>query len=427
MTGTILLLALLGFLLLLTKQYLLRGTEIRRIRLLGGECEPLAAGAPRFLDLYSILTGTNVSDGTRIELLLNGEEFFPRLWHDLREAQSLIALQVFWYRPGRLADQLREILIERSRAGVRVLVLLDYFGARGMDDYYVESLTSAGVEVAVYRPLRWSTLYKVQQRSHVRAVIVDARVGYTGGFGIDDRWSGDGRHPLQWRDTHVRLEGRAVGLLGAAFLTNWAEATGDLLVGSGIAYREAEGGPSASMAGITFSSPSLGSTTAERAFFLSICSARRRLYVTNAYFVPDAHLRSLLQEIARHGVDVRILTPGANTDRKSAYYAGRAYYEELLRAGVRIYEYRPTMVHAKTMVVDGVWSLVGTMNFDTRSMALNEEVSLVVSDERFGARLEEIFLADLTQAREVTLADLRERSGADRLKEQLALLVAPLL
>jgi cardiolipin synthase len=427
MIGTVLLLALLGFLLLVTKQYLLRGTEIRRVRPLGHESGPPAAGEPRFLDVYSILTETQISGGSRVELLLEGDELFPRLWHDLRSARRLIAIQVFWYRPGRLADQLREILVERARAGVRVLVLLDYFGAHGLSDRYVESLASAGIEVGVYRPLRWSTLYKVQQRSHVRAVVVDTRIGYTGGFGIDDRWSGDGRHSGQWRDTHVRLEGHIVDLLASAFAINWAEATGDLLVGGDIVSTRGEAESNVARAGITFASPSLGSTTAERAFFLSISGARRRLYVTNAYFVPDAHLRALLRETAARGVDVRILTPGGNTDRKSAYYAGRAHYEELLRAGVRIYEYGPTMVHAKTMVVDGVWSLVGTINFDTRSMALNEEVSLVVSDERFGARLEEVFLADLAYAREVTLPALRERSGADRLKERLAQLVAPLL
>jgi cardiolipin synthase len=400
MIGTLFLVALLCFLLLLTKQYVLRGTAIRRIRALEGEAGPPAAGTAPFLDLYSILTETQLSEGSRAELLLNGDELFPRLWDDLRRAEHSIAFQVFWVRPGSLADQLRDILAERARAGVRVRVLLDYFGAYGLGERYVESLTSSGVEVAVYRPLRWGTLYKVQQRSHVRAVVVDTRIGYTGGFGIDDRWRGDGRHPDHWRDTHVRVEGRVAALLQAAFVTNWAEATGDLLLGSYAAPPGEGPGSSVAVAGITFASPSLGSTTAGRAFFLSIACAGQRLYVTNAYFVPD---------------------------RKSAYYAGRAHYEELLRAGVRIYEYGPTMVHAKTMVVDGVWSLVGTINFDTRSMALNEEVSLVVSDERFGARLEEVFLADLAHAGEVTLAAVRARSAVDRLKERAAQLVAPLL
>ncbi|MEW5929028.1 MAG: phospholipase D-like domain-containing protein [Gemmatimonadota bacterium] len=427
MVSTILLLSLVGFLLMLTRQYLLRGTAVREIRLLGEQPEPLSAGTPLFLERYSILTGTRFSDATAVELLCDGDGLFPRLFADLRAARRLITLQIFWFRPGRLADRLRDVLAERARAGVRVLVLLDYFGARGLGDGYVRSLRAAGVEVATYRPLRWGTLFKVQQRSHVRAVVVDGRVGYTGGFGIDDRWAGDGRHPGQWRDTHVRVAGPEVDLLQCAFVTNWAEATGELLLGGDI-FSLGEGGDgSVRAAGITFSSPSLGSTTAERTFFLSIAGARRRLYMTNAYFVPDANLRALLREVAGRGVDVRVLTPGLNTDRPSAYYAGRAHYEALLDAGVRIYEYGPTMVHAKTLVVDGAWSLVGTMNFDTRSMALNEEVSLAVADERFAARLEALFLDDLEYAREVTAEALRDRSGVERFKERLAQLVAPVL
>ncbi|HEV2149360.1 MAG TPA: phospholipase D-like domain-containing protein [Longimicrobiaceae bacterium] len=431
MISTILLLSLLGFLLLLTKQYLMQGTAIREIRLLGEDPEEVRAGTPLFLERYSDLTGTRFSDSARVELLCNGDELFPRLFADLRAARRLIALQIFWYKPGKLADVLHDVLAERARAGVRVLVLLDYFGSYGLGEDYVRSLTAAGVEVAVYRPLRWETLYKVQQRSHVRAVVVDGCVGYTGGFGIDDDWSGDGRHPGQWRDTHVRVEGPVVDRLQGAFVTNWAEATGDLLLGGGIFAREGggDGGGDADVrrAGITFCSPSLGSTTAERAFVLTIAGARQRLYVTNAYFVPDENLRGLLCEAAGRGVDVRVLTPGLNTDRRSAYYAGRAHYEELLDAGVRIYEYEPTMVHAKTMVVDGAWSLVGTINFDTRSMALNEEVALAVADERFAARLEAVFLADLRHAKEVSAESLRGRSVFERMKERAALLVAPLL
>ena len=290
----------------------------------------------------------------------------------------------------------------------------------------MQDLRKAGVEVAVFRPLRLKTLYKVQQRMHVRSIVIDGRVGYTGGFAIDDRWLGDGRHANQWRDTNVRLQGPVVTQLQVAFSANWAEATGELLMGETLFPLDAtlDGGQEA---GIMQGSPSLGSTNAERLFVLFIAAARQRLYITNAYFVPGEDFRSLLIKTAQRGVDVRVLTPGSNTDQPLAWYAGRAHYADLLEAGVRIYEYRPTMVHAKTFIVDGLWATVGTFNFDNRSLKLNEEVALVVREAAFCKQLETIFLEDLDYADEVSLEAVRQRTRRERLKEQGARLLAPLL
>jgi cardiolipin synthase A/B len=347
---------------------------------------------------------------------------------DLHGARRLITFHVFWFKPGGVAERVREILVERARAGVEVLFLLDAFGSWGLPRGYVESLRTAGVEVAFYRPFHWKTLYKAQQRMHIRAVIVDGHVAFTGGFGIDDGWQGDGRHPGQWRDTNVRVEGPVVDQLQAAFVTNWAEATGDLLLGDRVfSVDDRIAGGDTQHAGVLYSAPSLGSTNAERLFLVSIAAAQQRLYITNAYFVPNRDLRRLLIEAADRGVDVRVLTPGRNTDRRSTWYAGRSHYEELMRGGVKLYEYRPTMVHAKTFVVDGVWSCIGTLNFDNRSMMLNDEVALMVHDRAVGAQLEALYIDDLRYADEVDLGRFGERAWTERWRERAAAVMAPIL
>lgn len=421
----LLLLLLIGALLYLIGAYLWRDTPLRRVRVRGAE-QQVDAGSARVRRAFEVLTGSGLESGNRVEVLANGDELFPRLLEDLHAAERLITWQVFWFKPGNLAQQIGEALAERARAGVEVLVLLDYFGARGIGDQYVEDLRNSGVDVRIYRPLQWKALYKVPHRSHVRSVVIDGRIGYTGGFGIDDRWLGDGRRAGQWRDTHVRIEGPAVDRLQAPFVANWAECSGELLLGEGV-LEAGNGGAGEQAAAAMYCSPSLGSTTAERFLALTIVSARRTLYITSAYFVPSRGFRGLLADAADRGVDVRVLTPGGHTDQPFAWYAGRAHYEELLDAGVRIYEYAPTMVHAKTIVADGAWVSIGSVNFDNRSLKLNDEVALVVQDERLGRAMQDLFLRDLEMSREVALDEFRQRSRRARVKEHAALLAAPLL
>lgn len=407
--------------------FLTRGTPIERVRLADEENDPLVAGDPLFCETFSVLTNTTLTRTNAIDLLFNGDGTYEPLLEALASAQRLITWHVFWFRPGTLADRVHDVLCERARAGVTVLVLLDYYGSHPLQKEYVDSLRSAGARVEWFRDLRWNTLYKVQQRSHMRTVVIDSRVGFTGGFGIDDRWLGDGRHEHQWRDTSVRVRGPIVRQLQAAFIADWAEATGELLAGDEVLALGNHSDAGDHLAGIMYAAPSLGSTNAERFFALSICGARERLYITNPYFIPDDDFRRFLAQAVSRGVDVRVLTPGRNTDKPSTWHAARAHYEELLESGVRIYEYRPTMVHAKTVVVDGVWASTGTINFDNRSMALNDEVALVTRDARIAGRLEEAFLEDLEYADEVTLPALRNRSWHYRIRERLALLLVRVL
>jgi cardiolipin synthase len=258
--------------------------------------------------------------------------------------------------------------------------------------------------------------------------VVDGRIGYTGGFGLADYWLGDGLHEEQWRESNVRFEGPAVMQLQSAFASAWAEATGELLTGDiffpSHGFEELPGGV---QAGLLFTAPTTGSTPAERFLALSVVSAHKSLYITNSYFVPDDDFRRLLERVARRGVDVRILTVSTKTDVKTTWYAGRYWYEDLLSAGIRIYEYQPTMIHSKTIVVDGLWSSVGSMNFDNRSLAFNNESNLVVLDRKFGGEMDSAFFNDLRHSKEITIAEFQKRSVWERLLEIGAVTLSRLL
>jgi cardiolipin synthase len=349
---------------------------------------------------------------------------YERLWADLRSAQRSITLQLYYGAPGRMAETLSQILLERARAGVRVLVLYDAFGTVDIPADQRDALRAGGVSVEAFRPLRLSTLHLAQNRSHVRGIVIDSRIGWTGGFGIDDKWFGDGRTSGSWRETNVRFEGPAVRQLQAAFTAAWVEATGVLFTGRATLDPQENG---VTAAGLLYTSPTLGSTQAERFYALSIAGARKTLYISNSYFAPDRNFVDLLAASAKRGVDVRILTAGSRTDVNVVRLAGRASYETLLKAGVRIYEWQPTTLHAKTFVVDGEWSTIGSMNFDNRSMALNDEATLMVLDATIGKQMDHIFLDDLKSAEEVTIAAFRRRSWFQRLREWGANLLTRML
>jgi cardiolipin synthase len=273
------------------------------------------------------------------------------------------------------------------------------------------------VKVSDLRPLRWYGLHNVTDRSHVRVVVVDGRVGYTGGFGLADYWLGDGKSKDQWRESNVRFQGPAVRELQAAFAAAWVEATGELIVDSTYFPAPASLASGASVAGVLFTGTTTGSTPAERFLALTISGATKTLYISNSYFVPDDDFRELLVAASKRGVDVRILTVSKETDIRTTWYAGRARYEELLAGGVRVWEYQPTMMHAKTIVADGAWSTIGSMNFDNRSLAFNNESNLVIWDREVGARLDSVYIDDLTRSREITLAEFKKRPITVRMVE----------
>jgi cardiolipin synthase len=403
--------ALIGFL------HVTRGTAVRHVRGVAADGIPIGVSEPEFPLMATMATGAWLAAGNRVEVTQDGDGTFPRLWHDLRSARQSISLQLYYGAPGRMADTLADILQERARAGVRVVVLYDAFGTVDIPTAHRDALRSAGIVVQPFRPIRLSTLHLAQNRSHVRGIVIDSRVGWTGGFGIDDKWLGDGRSNGSWRETNVRFEGPAVRQLQAAFAAAWVEATGVMFTGRATVEQLPDG---AAAAGLLYTTPTLGSTAAERFFALSIGAARKTLYITNAYFAPDRNFVDLLTAAARRGVDVRILTAGARTDVNVVRLAGRATYETLLGSGVRVYEWQPTTLHAKTFVVDGIWSTIGSMNFDNRSMALNDESNLMVLDRTVGDEMNRIFLDDLQQAREISIETFRARSWFQRIAERSA-------
>jgi cardiolipin synthase A/B len=394
-----------------------RGTPLRRVAY-DARTRPPAVADSSFRDLMSLLSATAIQPGHRIEQLLNGNGTYPRLWADLRAAQRSITVQMYFTKPGKLADSLSSVLSERARAGVRVLLLLDAFGSQSMKKQWADDLRTAGVEVRLLRKLRWYSLHNAGDRSHARVVVVDGRVGYTGGFGIADYWLGNGRSKDQWRDSNVRFEGPAVAELQAAFAAAWVEATGILLVDDRFfPRRESQQASGSALAGLLYTTPTTGSTIAERFLALTLAGATKTLFITNSYFVPDDDFRDLLIATAKRGVDVRVLTANKETDVRMTWYAGRARYPELLAGGVKIYEYQPTALHAKTIVADGIWGTIGSMNFDNRSLAFNNETNLVVWDRAFGALMDSTYIDDLRRSRQITLDQVKRRPWTERLVE----------
>ena len=400
--------------------HIIRGPLVRNVvaGVTGTLRSPDATEFPRIVEL---LTGAVLVPGNHADVLANGDGTFGRLWHDLRTARRSITVQMYYVGRGRVLTEAVTILAERARSGVDVFFLYDAFGAQDMPRSLLDTLRAAGVRTAEFRPLRWYALDRASHRSHVRGIVIDGTVAYTGGFGLDDKWLGGGRSVGEWRETNVRFTGPTAFRLQGVFVAKWAEAVGELLGGDRLfpSGAPAETVPNASgfEGALLYSPPLTGSTTAERLLALSIASARRRLYITNAYFIPERDFVQLLAGAARRGVDVRILTNGPATDVQSTRLSGRSRYDALLSAGVRIWEYRPTTIHSKTLVVDGLWSAIATLNFDNRSLAYNNEVAFLARDQRVGAVLDSMFREDLRFADEIRLETFRRRPWTARVLE----------
>ena len=409
-------LALIGFL------HLTRGTAVRHVRGVIRRNRRSLWATPEFPLMATMATGAWLAPGNRVEVLLNGDGTYPRLWEDLRSAKQSITLQLSYGAragwPTRSADSDRA-----SQSGCARPRSLRCLRDRGHPARHRDALRAGGIVVEPFRPIRLSTLHLAQNRSHVRGIVIDSRVGWTGGFGIDDKWFGDGRTNGSWRETNVRFEGPAVRQLQAAFVAAWVEATGVMLTGHATLSPQENG---VAAAGLLHTLPRSEAP-------LQNDSSRfhrwrpKALYITNSYFAPERSFIDLLAAAAKRGVDVRILTAGPRTDVNIVRNAGRAWYGTLLDAGVRVFEWQPSTLHAKTFVADGQWSTIGSMNFDNRSMALNDESTLMILDPTIGRQMDQIFLDDLRHAEEITLTTFQQRSWWARLTERAANFVMRLL
>jgi cardiolipin synthase A/B len=308
--------------------------------------------------------------------------------------------------------------MERARAGVEVRMLLDGFGSWRLKRRHRQELEAAGVKLERFRPLAVRNLVRIYRRTHRRAIVIDGRIGFTGGAAISKKWVGDTRSPHEWRDSMTRVTGPLVNGVQSAFATNWIYCCGEAIAGPRFypVHDRGEGPCGVSVV----SSPSDAMQPIRLLFWLSFANARRRLWISNSYFIPDPHLRDAVKERARAGVDVRIVVPGNHTDAIPVQLAGKSYYQELLEAGVRIFEYQPSMMHAKTVMVDDAWSVVGSANMDERSMELNEENVLGIADREVARSITEGVERDIERSREVRLEDWSKRPWWQRGLETIA-------
>jgi cardiolipin synthase len=356
---------------------------------------------PGFLRAAEALTAAPISTGSEVQLLINGDRIFPCYLETIRQAQKTVCLLTYVYWRGDIAVEVADALCERARAGVEVNVIIDAIGGIKIDRALVKQMNEAGVRLVRFRPPKPYAARRVANRTHRKILVADGRVGLTGGVGIAEEWTGDAGDPDHWRDTHVRVEGPVVRGLFGAFAENWLEATGDVLVGDGY-LPDLDDIDGAGPMMVVRSSAGVGHTNVEALYYLAIAAARKTLDLTAAYFVPRPAFTEALQAAAERGVQVRVLVPGANIDKPPVRVAGRVSYEALLESGVKLFEYEPTMLHAKSMVVDGAWSSVGSVNFDNRSFQLHDEATLCVLSEAFAGELTQQFEEDLTKSDAIT-------------------------
>lgn len=366
--------------------------------------------------------------GGTARLLDNGVEIFPALLKALSGAERSINFMVYIWEPGRVSDRIFDVLLERQRAGVEVRLMLDGMGGRTAPEDRLEALRAAGGKVQWFHPLRFGRLLRFHKRNHRRAIVIDGTVGFTGGAAVGDRWLGDADDAEHWRDQMVEVHGCLAANLQSGFTQLWANVCGEVLVGDAFYppedEREEGAGEELSRHVHVLSSPAEASHPLRTFFWVSFACARERIWLASPYFVPDEGTRAVLVERARAGVDVRLLLPGEETDAGAVRRAGHSYYRKLLEAGVRIFEYRPTMMHAKSLVIDGKWSVVGSANMDIRSKELNQESVIGMLDRGFGAQLERTFEADLRDCEEIALDRWLRRPLRAKIAERFWVLFA---
>jgi cardiolipin synthase A/B len=376
----------------------------------------VAAGDTAFIATMEAHTNSPIVDGNRVDILLNGDEIFPAKLAAIRSARTTITYAEYFYADGGPARDIAEALAERCRAGVTAHILLDGFGTLSMPREYLKLLGGAGCHLATFRPLgRWVSVGRHNKRNHRRVLVADGRVAITGGSGVSEKWTGDGRLDGHWRDTDVRIEGPAARNIQSAFFENWREATGELLGGDRYL---SNGRPSGQTRAQVIKSSPAGGYDMYTMYLLAIASARRSVYLTNPYFLPDDRMEEALLAAAARGVRVVALTPG-KIDHNVVRAASRRGFGRLLLGGIEIFEYQAALLHAKTMVVDGVWATVGSTNFDNRSFALNDELNVVLYDRAVVERLAAAFEADLAHARRVTYDAWQNRGLKTKLLERL--------
>ena len=375
-------------------------------------------GDPQFRRELGTLLGPPIIDGNRVQGLQNGDEIFPAMLAAIRDARHTITFETYIYWSGDIGWDFARALEERARAGVKVHVLLDWLGSQKIEQAMLTEMRASGIEIEHYHPLHWYNLGRMNNRTHRKLLVVDGKIGFTGGVGIADPWVGDAQDADHWRDSHYRLEGPAVAQMQAAFMDNWIKTSGKVL--QGVEYFPPLAPVGDTLAQVFTSSPSGGGDSMQLMYLLSITAAEHTIDLAAAYFVPDDLTRRAIRSALSRGVKVRIIVPGKKVDALVVRQASRSDWGELLQAGAAIYEYQPAMFHCKAMIVDSQLVSVGSTNFDNRSFRLNEEANLNVYDKAFAERLEDVFERDLTQSRRITYESWKNRPWYAKVIEKLS-------
>jgi len=379
-----------------------------------------ANDSERFIQVVEALTDAAVNRTGTVDVLTNGPSFYPAELEAIRNAKQSVNLEAYIFQKGEIAKQYVEALAERARAGVKVNLVLDAFGSAGTRKSFLKPLIEAGGKIGWYNGPNWYRLMNLDNRTHRELMIVDGRIGFIGGAGIADQWYSGVKGNPRWRDSAVRVEGEPVPNLQATFAENWLAVSGELLTGD--EYFPQIQSEHALVAMVVNSTPTVGGSTRARILFqLLLASAQRSISITTPYFLPD---RSLMKELCRaieRGLRVRILVPGRKSDHMVTRSTSRAGYGELLKAGAEVYEYQPSMIHAKVLCVDDVWVVVGSTNFDNRSFGINDEVNLAIRDANIAMRFENDMALDLDQSRRISLEEWKHRPVTERATELMGL------
>jgi cardiolipin synthase A/B len=372
----------------------------------------------RSLDTF----GTAMIPGNTAELLKNGDEFFPAMTKEIRQAQKTVNLETYIFQPDEAGRQFADAMVEAAQRGVEVRLLIDAWGSKLGD--LQDRLEKAGVKWRKYRPVRLFSIYKVGKRTHRKILVVDGKIAFTGGMGISKQWLGNARNSKEWRDTQVRVTGPVVDQMQAIFAEDWTYTTGEILAGEKF-YPRPDGPAGTVQAQAIKASRGDASSLAKMFYYVAIQSAAKSIYIQNAYFLPDKQVRDALVAAVKRGVTVKVMVPGRKIDLPMVRFASWLHYGDMLRGGVKIYEYRDTMMHNKTMIVDGVFSTIGSINFDTRSMNRNAEESLAFYDAGFAEKMEAMFDEDLKRCEEITLQAFDHRGLSKRITEVLSYIWEP--
>jgi cardiolipin synthase len=375
----------------------------------------------QFMRVMGTLLGPPVLGGNSYHVLLNGDEIFPALLAAIAGAKQTINFETYIYWSGAIGKRVADALAGRAKAGVEVNVLLDWVGSQKMDAALLEELQAAGVGVKKFHPPHWSHLGQLNNRTHRKLLVVDGTIGFTGGVGIAEEWTGDAQDADHWRDTHFEVHGPVVAQMQSVFLDNWIKATGKVLHGPEYFPEIVPSGDGSAQ--VFSSSPSGGTESMELMYLLSITGAQRSIRLSSSYFVPDELALRAMTDALERGVGLQIITPGAHIDSETVRGASRARWGRLLAAGAEIYEYQPTMYHCKVMIVDEFMVSVGSTNFDPRSFSLNDEANLNIYDKRFATAQVAIFEGDLNRSQRVTSADWEARPWREKLAERVASLI----